>query len=81
MKDIEIANKVIEIIDNSDYIDLYEDIYDELKFLKKNLRENKSVKNNLYDLHLVLSSNTYVDCDGKILEALEILNNYKIDND
>lgn len=69
-----IANQVITILEESQYHDLHEHIYDEIKGLKKAIDLNFVLGNSLHDLYLVLCNESdYIDIDGGCKKAKLIL--------
>jgi len=82
---IELGKEIINIIDNSEYVDISEEIYNisyyinyiSLFITRNNIDyDNNRMKKVLYDFHLFLQSNDYVDIDDGLEKAKIILDNY-----
>jgi len=77
----EVTKKVIEIIDNADYVDPAEYIYDGRKFLDCTLRRNEDVTGHLYDLYnTLLDSNSCCEIGNSLQPAIDLLKEYFDEN-
>jgi hypothetical protein len=76
-----IIKTVLDILENADYHDINEDIYDEVKVIKskKNNGDFITVIDNLNDLCNVLQGDSYIDNDGKCKEAMVILEEWLLE--
>ena len=73
-EEIDLANKVILILGSADYIDLEENIYDSVKFLKVYMRRGETLGGSLKDLYVILKDgSSFVSHDGKCEEVELIL--------
>lgn len=65
--------EVLSLLENSDYIDPAEHLYDAIKVMKRHLREENDDDIILYvgDFLWGLSSPTIIDTDGKVEKCIE----------
>ena len=72
-----IAEKILAILDDTDYHDLEGAVYSEIKFLKVKMMRNESIEAQLQDLLYVLNEKErYVDVDGGCELARALLEEY-----
>lgn len=68
-----ITLEVIEILANSNYVDIAEDIYNFIKFASRQLDRNESTFGYLNDF---LTIDKYCDVDGGIEKAKQLIRTY-----
>jgi hypothetical protein len=77
----EVAKKVIDIINNADYVDPAEYIYDGQKFLDVTLRRGEDVSGHLFDLYnTLLDPNSWCEIDNSLQPAIDLLKQYFDEN-
>ena len=62
----EVIQKVINILESSDYVDTSEHLYDGIKVIRRN-------PNNLHDFLWALESPTVLDVDGKVKQCADMI--------
>ena len=62
----EIIQKVVKILESSNYFDPSEHLYDGLKVIRRN-------PNNIYDFLWALESPTVIDFDGKVKQCADMI--------
>jgi uncharacterized Zn finger protein len=70
----QVVDKVLEILNKSDYFDPAEHLYDGIKQIKKEITENT-----LHNFLWALESPNVTDWDGKLKECIEMIKSlYKV---
>ena len=71
----ELIIQILKKLENSDYVDLAEHLYDAIKVMKRHL-DDDNLEYYIHDFLWVLESDTVLDVDGVVKECSELLHNY-----
>lgn len=69
----ELIFEILEKLDNSDYIDPAEHLYDGIKVMKRHIRVGDDPSLYIHDFLWSMESDTVIDVDGVIVECIILL--------